>query len=64
MELVSAGSKTVKTWDRVSGIEATPDRTFVAIDGEYAIVLPRLRLGDETYKRLIETIRRLSNLPL
>jgi hypothetical protein len=36
----------------------------VAIDGEYAVVLPRLRLGDETYQRLIETIRRLSHLPL
>jgi hypothetical protein len=35
----------------------------MAIDGEYAIVLPRLRLGDETYQRLIETIRRLSHLP-
>ena len=64
LELVSAGSKTAKAWDRISGIEVTPDRAFVAIDGEYAIVLPRLRLGDETYKRLIETIRRLSNLPL
>jgi len=34
----------------------------VAIDGEYAIVLPRLRLGDETYQRLIETIRRSAGL--
>ena len=64
LELVSAGSKTVKTWDRVSGIEVTPDRTFVAIDGEYAIVLPRLPMGDETYQRLIETIQRLANFPL
>jgi hypothetical protein len=63
LELVSAGSKTAKTWDRISGIEVTPDRTFVAIDGEYAIVLPRLRLGDETYQRLIETIQRLAHLP-
>jgi hypothetical protein len=63
LELVGAGSKTAKPWDRISGIEVTPDRTFVAIDGEYAVVLPRLRLGDETYQRLIETIRRLSHLP-
>jgi len=34
----------------------------VAIDGEYAIVLPRLRLGDETYQRLIDTIRRSAGL--
>jgi hypothetical protein len=64
LEWVSAGSKTTKTWDRVSGIEVTPERTFVAIDGEYAVVLPRLRLGDEPYQRLIETIRRLAHLPL
>lgn len=63
LELVGTASKTAKTWDRISGIEVTPDRTFVAIDGEYAIVLPRLRLGDETYQRLIETIRRLAHLP-
>ncbi|MBI5580377.1 MAG: YcxB family protein [Deltaproteobacteria bacterium] len=63
MEWGGTGSKTARTWDRVSGIEVTPDRTFVAIDGEYAIVLPRLGLGDETYQRLIETIRRLSHLP-
>jgi hypothetical protein len=62
LELVSAGSKTAKGWDRVSGIDVTPERTFVAIDGEYAIVLPRLRLGDETYHHLIETIRRLAKL--
>lgn len=63
LELLSAGSKTAWTWDRVSGIEVTPDRTFVAIEGEYAIVLPKLRLGEETYQRLIETIRRLAHIP-
>jgi len=62
LEVVSAGSKTATNWDRVSGIEVTPDRAFVALDGEYAMVLPRTRLGDETYRRLIETIRRLANL--
>jgi hypothetical protein len=63
LELSGGDSKTTKTWDRVSGIEVTPDRTFVAIDGEYAIVLPRLRMGKETYQHLIETIRRLAHLP-
>jgi hypothetical protein len=62
LEWVGAGSKTAKAWDRISGIEVTPDRTFVAINGEYAIVLPRLRLGEETYQRLIETIRRSAKL--
>jgi hypothetical protein len=64
LELFNAGSKTVSTWDHVSGIEVTPERAFVALDGEYSIVLPRLRLGEETYQRLIETIRRLGHLPL
>jgi|OpeIllAssembly_1097287.scaffolds.fasta_scaffold38506_3 hypothetical protein len=62
LELVSAGSKMAKSWDRVSGIEVTSDRAFVAVDGEYTIVLPRLRLGDEIYQSLIEKIRRLANL--
>ncbi len=62
LEVVSAGSKIATSWDRVSGIEVTPDRAFIAINGEYTIVLPRMRLGDETYQRLIESIRRLAKL--
>lgn len=62
LEVVNAGSKTAKSWDRVSGIAVTPERAFVAVDGEYAIVLPRKQLGDETYQNLIETIRRLAKL--
>jgi hypothetical protein len=62
LEMVASGSTTIRTWERVNGIEVTPERTFVAIDGEYAIVLPRLRLGDETYQRMIDTIRRSAKL--
>jgi hypothetical protein len=63
LELLGAGSKTFKTWDHISGIEVTPERAFVEIDGEFAVVLPRPRLGEETFRRLVETIRRLANLP-
>jgi hypothetical protein len=62
LEVVSTGSKTTKSWDRISGIEVTPERTFVAVDGEYAIVLPRARMGDEAYQKLIETIRQFAGL--
>jgi hypothetical protein len=62
LELVSAGSKMAKRWDRVSGVEVTLDRAFVAVDGEYTIVLPRRRLGDEPFQSLIETIRRFAKL--
>jgi hypothetical protein len=62
LEVVSAGLKTATNWDRISGIEVTPDRAFVALDGEYAMVLPRTRLGDETFQRLIEMIRRSAGL--
>jgi hypothetical protein len=62
LELVSAGAKTANSWDRVSGIEVMPERAFIAVNGEYAIVLPRMRLGDETFQKLIETIRRLAKL--
>jgi hypothetical protein len=62
LEVVSADSTMIRSWDRVSGVEMTPERAFVAVDGEYVIVLPRTRLGDETYQRLIQTIRRLAKL--
>lgn len=62
LEMTGAGATTTRTWEHVSAVDLTPERAFVAIDGEYAIVLPRLRLGDETYQRLIETIRRLAGL--
>ena len=62
LELASAGSKMAKSWDRISGIEVTADRTFVAVDGEYTIVLPRLRLGDEPFQKMIDTIRSFAKL--
>ncbi|MCX5907123.1 MAG: PH domain-containing protein [Deltaproteobacteria bacterium] len=62
LELVSAGSKMAKRWDHISGVEVTLDRAFVAVDGEYTIVLPRRRLGDEPFQSLIETIRRFAEL--
>ncbi len=62
LEITGSGSATTRTWERVNGIDVTPERAFVAIDGEYAIVLPRRRLGEETYQRLIETIRRSAGL--
>jgi hypothetical protein len=64
LELVGAGSKMVKGWDRISGVEVTPDRAFVALDGEYTIVLPRRRLGGEAFQNLIDTIRRFAKLSL
>jgi len=64
LELVGAGSKMVKVWDRVSGVEVTPDRAFVAFDGEYSIVLPRRCLESETFQDLIETIQRSADLSL
>jgi hypothetical protein len=63
LELVSADSKMAKGWERISGVEVTMDRAFVAVDGEYTIVLPRRRLGDEPFQSLIKTIRSSAKLP-
>ena len=62
LELVGAGSKRAARWGQVSGVEVTPERAFVAVDGEYTIVLPRQCLGDEAFQSLIETIRRFAKL--
>jgi hypothetical protein len=62
LELVAADSKVAKAWDRISGVEITRDRAFVAIDGEYTIVMPRQRLGDEAFRSLIETIQHFAKL--
>jgi hypothetical protein len=60
LEMVGGGSTVKTSWDRVSGIEVNPVHVFVAVDGEYAIVLPRSSLGDETFQRLMETIRKFA----
>jgi hypothetical protein len=60
LEMVGGGSTVKTSWDRVSGIEVNPVHAFVAVDGEYAIVLPRSSLGDETFQRLMETIRKFA----
>ncbi len=62
LELIGAGSKMAKSWDHISGVEETLDRVFIAVDGEYVIVLPRRRLGDETSQRWVETIRTSAKL--
>jgi hypothetical protein len=62
LEMVTAGAKTRKSWDQVSGIEVTPAHAFVAVEGEYAIVLPRMGLGDEPFQRLVENILRFAKL--
>jgi hypothetical protein len=62
LELVGATSKMAKSWDRISGVDVTPDRAFVAFDGEYTIVLPRRCLGEEPFQSLIDTIRRFAKL--
>jgi hypothetical protein len=59
--LEMVGASTFKTsWDRVTGIEVNPVHAFLALDGEYAIVLPRSSLGDETFQHLVETIRKFA----
>jgi hypothetical protein len=62
LELISAGSQMAMGWSQVSGVEMTMHYAFVAVDGEYTIVLPRQRLGDELFQNLIETIRRFAKL--
>ena len=44
-------------WERITAIAVAPERAFVAVDGEYAIVLPRAALGDETFVQLVDLIR-------
>jgi hypothetical protein len=56
LEMVTAGTKLTKSWDKVNGIEVTPAHAFFAIDGEYAIVVPRAALGAERFQRLMECI--------
>ena len=60
LEMVAAGAKLTKSWDKVSGIEVTPAYAFVAIDGEYEIVIPRMALGAERFQRLMDNIRRFA----
>ncbi len=60
LEMVTADTKLTRSWDKVSGIEVTPAHAFLAIDGEYAIVVPRTALGTERFQRLMECIRQFA----
>jgi hypothetical protein len=55
--VIDGGKQTTIGWERITGIAVAPERAFVAVDGEYAIVLPRAALGDETFRRLVDLIR-------
>lgn len=61
LETVGGASKSKTSWDRVSGIEVNPVHAFVAVDGEYAIVLPRTSMGDEAFHHLVEGIRKFAH---
>lgn len=62
IEMLGGGSPYKRDWNHVSGLEVTQTHAFLAIDGEYAVVLPRLGLGDEGFQRLINTIREFAGL--
>jgi hypothetical protein len=55
--VIEGGKPSNIVWERITGIAVTAERAFVAVDGEYAIVLPRAALGDETFRRLVDLIR-------
>jgi hypothetical protein len=58
--MVAAGATLTKSWDKVSGIEVTLDHAFVAVNGEYGIVVPRRTLGAERFEHLMDNIRRFA----
>jgi hypothetical protein len=55
--VIDSGQQTPIGWERITGIAITPERAFVAVDGEYAIVLPKSALGEETFHQLVDLIR-------
>jgi hypothetical protein len=57
LSLDRGGKRADIAWHRVTGVSVTPDRAFVAVDGEYAVVLPKAALGAERFQALIDTIR-------
>lgn len=62
LEMRGGGPTIKKSWDRVSGMEVTPARAFLALDGEYAIVLPRSSLGDEGFQQVVTSVRKFAGL--
>ena len=55
--VIGNGKQTPIGWERITGIAVTPERAFVAVDGDYAIVLPKSILGEKTFHQLVDLIR-------
>jgi hypothetical protein len=55
--VIDGGKQAPIGWERITGIAITPERAFVAVDGDYAIVLPKTALGEETFHQLVDLIR-------
>jgi hypothetical protein len=58
--VIDNGKQTSIGWERITGIAITPERAFVAVDGEYAVVLPKSALGEEAFHQLVDLIRATS----
>jgi hypothetical protein len=58
--VIDGGKQTTVGWQRVTDVALTPERAFVAVDGEYAIVLPKSAIGDERFQPLVDLIRAAS----
>lgn len=57
LSLDGGGKRADIAWHRVTGVSVTPDRAYVAVDGEYAVVLPKAALGAERFQELVDVIR-------
>lgn len=62
LEVLGGASAIRGSWDCVSGMEITPAHAFLAVDGEYSVVLPRASLGDEGFKQLVSSIQAFARL--
>ncbi|MGC8836960.1 MAG: YcxB family protein [Anaerolineae bacterium] len=45
-------------WDRLGPVTVTPDHAFLAVDGVYALVVPRAQLGEEEFNAFIQALQR------
>jgi hypothetical protein len=57
MAIDGCGKQAAIAWGRVTQVAVTAERAFVAVDGEYAIVLPKAALGETRFRELVELIR-------
>lgn len=57
LDQISNDKHTVTPWSRIGDVTVTAQHAFIAVDGVYALAIPRGRVKEERFQRFVAALR-------